>query len=245
MAHLCECVGEGRRCYALRVGLKRQAAEVSEGHFGFPGVRLLRLEQRRQGIMSDAQVHGVVREPAAPCEHLVDGTRRPGTAFAALLPQPVEGVAQCGQQGEEDFRVLLTLTVGELCARVGGDIRTCELGGELCEPLHQAVQHGGRGPGEALRSQVTQRLGEAAEQRLESVVEGIVVLELLEFVLHVLNVPVLYGFDVRGDFSEAFFKTIVIPFFITVSKATVFQLLELLGDVIVQRHSKPVKLIGD
>ncbi|GBE62122.1 Rrf2 family transcriptional regulator, putative [Babesia ovata] len=86
----------------------------------------------------------------------------PPAVLAALLRQPVEGVAQCGQRGEKDLGVLFTLTVGELCAGVGGDVRTCELGGELCEPLHQAVQ-----------SQVTQRVGEAVEQGLESVVEDI------------------------------------------------------------------------
>ncbi|GBE62830.1 luciferase-like monooxygenase family protein, putative [Babesia ovata] len=126
----------------------------------------------------------------------------PAAVFAALLPQPAQGVAQCRQHGEEDlgahgavWRQLCNVSdcdglcalgsyglgegfmfeqvSGELCAGVGGDIRTCELGGELCEPLHQAVQHGTRGPGEALRLEVTQRVGEAAEQGLESVVEGI------------------------------------------------------------------------
>ncbi|GBE62896.1 DNA-binding protein, putative [Babesia ovata] len=230
MADLRECVGEGRRCYVLRVSFQRQAAEVYQGHVGFRRVLLVRLEERWQGIVIDVKIHGVVREPAAPCEHLVDGARRPGevraeafeelqeitgvcegqaffevcvvmgllnlladqdkhvvavalsvvaqlavlqggrggdlvaaaveecaelvacinlqvppacsTAFAALLRQPGEGVAQCGQRGEKDFRVLLTFVIGELCAGVGGDVRTCELGGELCEPLHQAVQQG-------------------------------------------------------------------------------------------------------
>ncbi|GBE62900.1 serine beta-lactamase mitochondrial, putative [Babesia ovata] len=52
-----ECVGEGSESDVLRVGLKRQAAEVSEGHFGVPGALLVRLEQRRQCFMGDAQVH--------------------------------------------------------------------------------------------------------------------------------------------------------------------------------------------
>ncbi|GBE62968.1 CASP8-associated 2, putative [Babesia ovata] len=73
-----ECVGEGSESDVLRVGGQRQAAEVYQGHVGVPGVRLLRLEQRRHGIMSDGEMHGIVRKPAAPCEHLVDGTRRPG-----------------------------------------------------------------------------------------------------------------------------------------------------------------------
>ncbi|GBE61175.1 hypothetical protein BOVATA_026680 [Babesia ovata] len=73
-----ECVGEGSESDVLRVGGQRQAAEVYQGHVGVPGVRLLRLEQRRHGIMSDGQMHGIVRKPAAPCEHLVDVARRPG-----------------------------------------------------------------------------------------------------------------------------------------------------------------------
>ncbi|GBE62805.1 tRNA-i(6)A37 thiotransferase enzyme, putative [Babesia ovata] len=102
----------------------------------------------------------------------------PAAASLALLRQPVQGVAQCGQHGEKDLGALLTFFIGERLPGVGGDVRTCELVGELCEPLHQAVQHGGRGLGEALRSQVTQRFGEFAEQRSESVVEGIVVLDV-------------------------------------------------------------------
>ncbi|GBE62870.1 phosphomevalonate kinase, putative [Babesia ovata] len=66
-----------------------------------------------------------------------------------------------------------------------------------------------------------------------------------EMILDVIDVNVLYGLDVCGDFSEAFFKTIVIPFFITVSKATVFQLLELFGDLSVQCVSESVKRQGD
>ncbi|GBE62843.1 zinc finger RNA-binding protein 2, putative [Babesia ovata] len=157
MAHLCECVGEGRRCYALRVGLKRQAAEVSEGHSGVPGVLLIRLEQRGQRFGVEAQVHGVVPvlegqaffevcvvlcllnlladqdihvatvavvaqlavllsvgggdlvaaavEESAESVAQIDVVVPPaaGAAFAALLRQPVEGVAQCGQRGEEDL----------------------------------------------------------------------------------------------------------------------------------------------
>ncbi|GBE62827.1 DNA polymerase III subunit alpha, putative [Babesia ovata] len=104
----------------------------------------------------------------------------PLAAFAALLRQPGEGVAECGQRGEEDLGALLTFFIGERLPGVGGDVRTCELGGELCEPLHQAVQHGGRGLGEALRSQVTQRFGEFAEQRLESVVEALCLAKIIE-----------------------------------------------------------------
>ncbi|GBE60009.1 G-type lectin S-receptor-like serine threonine-kinase RLK1, putative [Babesia ovata] len=104
----------------------------------------------------------------------------PLAAFAALLRQPGEGVAQCGQRGEKDLGahgavwrqaadvsdgdglcalgsyglaedLMFEQVSGELCARVGGDVRTRELVGEACEPLHQAVQHGTRGLGEALR----------------------------------------------------------------------------------------------
>ncbi|GBE62881.1 ribosome-associated GTPase, putative [Babesia ovata] len=194
VADLRECVGEGRRCYDPRVGLKRQAAEVSEGHFGFPGVRLVRLEQRRQCFGVEAQVHGVVRvlegeaffevfvvlcllnvlgdqdkhvaavalvaqlavllsvgggdlvaaavEESAEFTACINVQIPPLAVFAALLRQPVEGVAECGQQGEKDLGALLTFFIGELCAGVGGDVRTCELGGELCESLHQAVQQG-------------------------------------------------------------------------------------------------------
>ncbi|GBE62816.1 ferric-rhodotorulic acid transporter, putative [Babesia ovata] len=244
VADLRECVGEGRRCYDPRVGLKRQAAEVSEGHFGVSRALLIRrLEQRWQGIMGDGEMHGIMehggrvlvevraeafeelQEITVVCEgqaffevFVVFGIPNvlgdedihvatvavvaqlavlqswrgrdlvaaaleecaeftgcinvhipPAAVFAALLRQPVEGVAQCGQRGEKDLGALLTFFISELCAGVGGDVRTCELGGELCEPLHQAVQ-----------SQVTQRVGEVAEQRLESVVEGIVVFEVRE-----------------------------------------------------------------
>ncbi|GBE59233.1 G-type lectin S-receptor-like serine threonine-kinase RLK1, putative [Babesia ovata] len=91
------------------------------------------------------------------------------TAFAALLRQPGEGVAQCGQQGEKDLgahgavwrqaadvcdgdglcalgsyglggSLIFDQVGGERLPGVGRDVRTCELGGELCEPLHQAVQ---------------------------------------------------------------------------------------------------------
>ncbi|GBE62856.1 hypothetical protein BOVATA_043490 [Babesia ovata] len=95
----------------------------------------------------------------------------PLAAFAALLRQPGEGIAQCRQQGEEDLGahgavwrqaadvsdgdglcalrsyglgegLMFEQVGGELCARVGGDVRTRELGDELCEPLRQTVQQG-------------------------------------------------------------------------------------------------------
>ncbi|GBE61909.1 glyoxal reductase, putative [Babesia ovata] len=173
--------GEGRRCAAAEGAEDVHDASALGGTGGQP--------------VEPPAVPGVVEAPAVEeiqlvveaFEHIVQQAEQsvrvagveqasripPLAVFAALLRQPGEGVAQCGQRGEKDLGALLTFFIGERLPGVGGDVRRCELGGELCEPLHQAVQHGGRGLGEALRSQVTQRVGEAAEQGLESVVEGI------------------------------------------------------------------------
>ncbi|GBE62810.1 KAP P-loop containing protein, putative [Babesia ovata] len=64
--------------------------------------------------------------------------------------------------------------------------------------------------------------------------------------LDVFNVPVLYGFDVFGDLSEAFVCfTFNCPWLFTFFKAMLSQLSQLFGDLSVQRPSKPLKLRGD
>ncbi|GBE61107.1 Extracellular matrix-binding ebh, putative [Babesia ovata] len=70
--------------------------------------------------------------------------------------------------------------------------------------------------------------------------------QLLEFLLHLLNVLCFYGHDVCGDLSEAFVcLTFICPRCVTVIKAMFFQILQLFGDLSVQLLSEVVKLIRD
>ncbi|GBE60966.1 Sec-independent translocase, putative [Babesia ovata] len=62
----------------------------------------------------------------------------------------------------------------------------------------------------------------------------------------VLNVRGFYGLDVCGDFLDTCERlTFMCPRFFTFSKAMVFQLSQLFGDLIVQLLLKPLKLRGD
>ncbi|GBE62834.1 hypothetical protein BOVATA_043270 [Babesia ovata] len=66
-----------------------------------------------------------------------------------------------------------------------------------------------------------------------------------EMILDVIDVNVLYGNDVCGDFSEACFEITIIPWLVSFFKAMLSQLLELIGDVSVQLLLKLFKLFGD
>ncbi|GBE62902.1 hypothetical protein BOVATA_043950 [Babesia ovata] len=171
--------GEGRRCAAAEGAEDVHDVSACGGTGGQP--------------VEPSAVPGVVEAPAVEeiqllveaFEHIVQQAEQsvgvagveqacripPLAAFAALLRQPGEGIAQCRQQGEEDLGahgavwrqaadvsdgdglcalrsyglgegLMFEQVGGELCARVGGDVRTRELGDELCEPLRQTVQQG-------------------------------------------------------------------------------------------------------